>query len=708
MKKLLFIPILLAALSFGAFGSVPHAYAQANCDSLSGQAALDCYASGANANANQYDSSAATQSALQNAGASSAEAQAAAQTAAQNSPTDLDTNSVGEGLSGVLAWVAKLFAWLLGAAIVTFDYSVYFTVVIMGHYVHNLTAVGVTWRILRDIGNIVLIFGFLAIGISIILDIEKMGYGRKLLPMLLVTAVFMNFSLFFAEAIIDVGNLFATQFVTQINGGQAPTADYLNKVNIGTEGISNKIMAQVGLANIYNRGQLNPAVFQANNQWLISFMSIILFIIAAFVFFALAFILIARFIYLIFLIILAPVGFAGLAIPQLSSYATKWWHNLFSQTITAPVLMLLLYVALAVITDASFLTGICNSVTCTADATGYVSGNIQGFASMLLTFLIAMGLLLFVVVAAKGLGAVGATGATKLAGSLSFGLTGWAANRTIGRGAYFAARRLRQSPGFNKFDALTGRAVTRTLDRTATGSFDIRGTGLLKKLPGGGIEAGEVAKDGFAGARKRTIEDAEKAAKSIETAYKEAPARTRAEERAVFDATKRATDLKTSKEDAEKEKVAAETELNRLKEEKAKDRYWETDPANVRKMEEAERKLTAATEHSAKAAEALKQADEAKAKAEKAPGDRVKKGITESKTAYAEGIAQPLNPINWVAYGPGTGAAAAKIKASLKEKSDQDKLTELLKKMNKEGEGAKPEAGKEGKAEEGKKAGDHH
>ena len=92
-----------------------------------------------------------------------------------------------------------------------------------GDYVNNLSAVGVTWRILRDLGNIIIIFGFLAIGITTILNVNWYGGKMKMLPMLLVSAVFLNFSLFITEAVIDTGNLFATQFYTQINGGVSPT-----------------------------------------------------------------------------------------------------------------------------------------------------------------------------------------------------------------------------------------------------------------------------------------------------------------------------------------------------------------------------------------------------------------------------------------------------------------------------------------------------
>jgi hypothetical protein len=291
----------------------------------------------------------------------------------------------------------------------------------MGTYVSKLSAIGVTWRILRDIGNILLIFGFLAVGITTILNVDWYGGGKKMLPMMLVAAVFLNFSLFISEAIIDTGNLFATQFYTQINGGTpAGTKSFDSGFSLRTsnEGISDKIMSQLGLQSIYNGARTNTEVFKAGNSWIIGFMGIILFIITAFVMFSLAFILIARFVILIFLIILAPVGFAGLAVPQLAKRANQWWEKLFEQTVTAPILMLMLYIALAVITDAQFLTGFGVSKNPDAwfgflKATGF--DNLPGFAGVILSFLVAMGLLILVVIQSKNLSAFGAKQAMGIA-----------------------------------------------------------------------------------------------------------------------------------------------------------------------------------------------------------------------------------------------------------------------------------------------------
>ncbi len=513
MKRFFITSFVALAILTGATGAAPTAHAQtpeATCaaqfSDTKSTAYLQCLTDAINP-ATPYDSTAIQ--------SSNDAAMQAAQTAAAKTPTE-STSGIGTAFGSIMSWIASLFAWLVGVAALTLDYAVYFTIIKMGDYVHNLTAIGITWRILRDIGNIALIFGFLAIGISIILNTERLGYGKKMLPMLLVAAVFINFSLFFTEAVIDVGNMFATQFFTQINGGVPPTADYLSKTTIGSEGISNKIMAQVGLANIYSQGQVNTKIFEAGNIWTIGFMSIILFTVTAFVMFSLAFILIARFVYLIFLIILAPLGFAGLAVPQLAGKAKWWWDSLFHQTITAPVLLLMLYIALAVITDTSFLTGL-GAASPNAGSqltwTGFIDGRLTGFGSLMLTFLVAMGLLILVTITAKSLSAFGSEGAMKLAGKLSFGATAWAGRTTVGWGANKGAKYLK-STSFGRIPLL-GTGFVKGLDKVAGGSFDVRGMKTIGSLKDLGVDAGDAQKGDYKADLKARTESRTKYAADI-------------------------------------------------------------------------------------------------------------------------------------------------------------------------------------------------
>ncbi|MDP2665557.1 MAG: hypothetical protein Q8P23_02870 [bacterium] len=439
----------------------------------------------------------------------------------------LDNNkSADSAYSYVMQKIMTLFAWLVGVAALTLDYAVYYTVVTMGDYIKNLSAVGVTWRILRDIGNIVLIFGFLAVGITTILNVDWYGGGKKMLPMMFVAAVFLNFSLFISEAIVDTGNLFATQFFTQINGGSLPTSGPLGLTSNGVvlttenEGISNKIMAQLGLQAIYGAALApNTEIFKAGNTWLIGFMGIILFLVVAFVMFSLAFILIARFIALIFLIIASPLGFAGLAMPGFVNLAGKYWKALFEQTITAPILLLMLYIALRVITDDLFMTGFGSSTNPTG-WTGFIQNgtnmsNLPGFASLVLSFLVAMGLLLAVVVYAKRWSAFGGDWATRTAGKLTFGLAGAGMRTTAGWGSQYLSKKVEGSR-LGRIPVV-GRSLLGVLDRGAKASFDVRGSGVLKKIPfGSQIDTGEAQKGGYRKELETAIKGREDHAKRLE------------------------------------------------------------------------------------------------------------------------------------------------------------------------------------------------
>lgn len=666
-----------------------------------------------------FGTSYATQAEATAADARNSASATEANAAAANSATDLKQNP-DESYNFVMQKIMTLFAWLVGVAALTLDYAVYYTVVVMGNYIKGLTAVGISWRILRDIGNIMLIFGFLAVGISIILNTERLGYGKKMLPMLLVAAVFMNFSLFFTEAIIDTGNLFATQFFKQINGGNLPSttssgalADAAgNAMTTGTEGISNKLMSQLGLQAIYGNAS-DPdrakALFKQGSPWLIGFMGILLFIVTAFVLFSLAFILIARFVILIFLIIIAPIGFAGLAIPQLASTAKKWWNMLFQQTITAPVLLLMLYVALMVITDAQFLKGFGVSGPSSADAsTGFIgNSNLPGFASFMLSFLVAMGLLIFVTILAKNLSAFGAGLATKTAGSLSFGVAAWGVNRTVGRGMYHLSRVARQNKTFNKFDALTGRVSSRIMDRAATGTMDIRGTGILSKLPGG-IDAGKATEGGFVGARKRNIEDHEKAVKAIDTAIEDRNLQKTAAAAQVRAAAEKmhaeATKPLQERIETQKAEVARLEKIVKDNKESGATGFAVMDAQAKLKQAKIALETSDATFKS-ETARLLQPALDA----EKKVGDSIAADKKEAKLAYASGIDHPINniinPLNLIAYGPRTGEASAKIvKATLKKDTDLEKLAKTVKEMNEKGSDEK----KEEKKDESKPSGTGH
>src|SRR3989338_7558154 len=161
-----------------------------------------------------------------------------------------------------------------------------------------------------------------------------------------------------------------------------------------------------------------------------------------------------------------------------------------------------LYVALNVILDERFLTGFASGAA-GPDWLGYIGvGNLTGFASMLLSFLVAMGLLLAVVIFAKSMSAFGAGWATKMGSKLS-GMSiaaatpGWVGRHTVGLGANYAARKLRGTALGRSF---IGRGFADTLEKKVAGaSFDVRNTALGKSAAGIGLDLGKGQTGGYRG-----------------------------------------------------------------------------------------------------------------------------------------------------------------------------------------------------------------
>lgn len=575
-----------------------------------------------------------------------------------STPTWYENNKI---FGTIMMTIMSTFAWMLGVAMIVLDAVVLHTVVRMGDYVHNLVAIGATWEILRDLSNIVLIFGFLAIGISTILNTELLGYGKKTLPMLIIVAVFLNFSLFITEAIVDTGNLFAVQFYQQINGGHSA-----GDGNASSHPISDAIMKQLGLQTIYDDARANnQEALKGNNPFLVGILGSALFMVASLVMFSIAIMLVFRFVALIFVIIIAPLGFVGYAVPQLKSVAKQWWDLLIQQTITAPVLLLMLYIALRVILDNRFLNfggGI--------KWLGFLgvgeSSDFAGFASGMIAFLVAIGLLLAVILTAKKLSAFGSEWAIKTAGKFAFGAPAWVGRATLGWGSRLASNAIRTSRiGGTK----TGRVLAGITDYGSQASFDVRGTGALKSIPYGGIDAGTAQKGGYQARYEKTAKGHEAYAKSIAKAF---------EVREVNEANKIEKNLKLQMAEHEKiskEGVVLQSEVNRLKEQNKNDKYWQTDPKNVQALETAEKNLR---DNNSAVADSEKNLKKTMEDRKNKSSDDIKNEKIKALEAYAENM---KGLASWAVFGPGGKTVAKTVikNATKKEnKIDLDKLKKYM------------------------------
>jgi hypothetical protein len=409
-------------------------------------------------------------------------------------------------------FLAATFAGLAGFLL---NWTVYITVFQFGNIIGNNAGMLAAWGVLRDIGNIILLFGFIFMGISTILNLPGNEFtARRALPALIIFAVLMNFSLFAAEAVIDTSNALGTTFYKQASGGMcAPNQGFIDCAT--NSGIGGKVLQVTGISKIFDT-DAQKQITSDEPAGAITALGLTIFAaVTAFVFFAAVFMFIARAVVLAFLMAVSPIGFAGMAIPPLHRFASMWWEQLLKQSFFAPIYILLVLISL------KFMEGI--TVALSSGGSGSVQSLAAAFdrsgqsnVSMIINFILITGFMLGAIQIAKSLGAAGAGGATKFAGAATFGTVGFVGRRTIGRGSGALATRIRSSSlGETGF----GRALVGVADRGAAASFDAR----TNKLVAGGfknvnIDAGKPSKEaahGYHGIEEKAIKARVDYAKSL-------------------------------------------------------------------------------------------------------------------------------------------------------------------------------------------------
>lgn len=361
----------------------------------------------------------------------------------------------------VFLYLSGLILFLTGTV---FNWIVLRTVFQFGEYFGTSEGMLVAWGVMRDIANIGLLFGFILMGVLLILNVDGGGHGhgggisaKRAIPRLLIFAVLLNFSLFATQFVVDVANAFGSSFsslagtsecedaVTSGSGnpsGEENTLEYC-ATNVG---ISGKILQAAGISGIWSdsRGDLQVALSNLTGRpysYAVSLIMLSIFVlVTAFVLLAGAILLVIRVVVLMFLMVTSPVGFAGMVIPGLSGIASKWWHTLISQSFFAPIYLLLIFISIKLSeTLMGSEASLANAII--ADRGNMVTGNVQ----VVMVFMIVIGLMIASLIMAQKMGAMGAGAATKLA-SVPFAFMG---RSTVGAAS---------ARGLKSYEAAMGRA----------------------------------------------------------------------------------------------------------------------------------------------------------------------------------------------------------------------------------------------------------
>lgn len=248
--------------------------------------------------------------------------------------TGMLLSPLGYAILGLTSLITMLAGVLLNA-------TIYFTIIEMANnFARVAPTIDVAWTTIRDVANMGFIFMLLWSSIQLIIGQDS--NVRQLIVNIILAALLVNFSLFFTKVIIDLTNLLALSFYGAIVPADALTSGPESFTKIG---LSNAIMSALGVTTIF----ASAGTFEgAGTLFTISILSSVVLLITSFIFFAMAIMLIIRYVVLIFVLILSPIAFVSWVLPGLKSTAAKWWDTLIGQAIFAPIFFLLMWVTVVV------------------------------------------------------------------------------------------------------------------------------------------------------------------------------------------------------------------------------------------------------------------------------------------------------------------------------------------------------------------------
>ncbi len=409
-------------------------------------------------------------------------------------------------------------------------------------------AVDHLWTLVRDIFNLTFIFGLVYIGFKMILRTDDSN-AKRMLVHIILAALLVNFSLFFAKAIVDFSNIAATQIAQGFYDG-----------SVGEYAVSDRFMNVLGLSGIWGTdGEFlkNVTSGQGNGIGYI-FGTMVIFIITAFVFFAGAILLLIRFVVLNFYLILSPIMFLGWVFPNMGDASSRYWKSFLNQAFLAPAYLLMLYFSYYILKEFNNLT---------ADKNNYAmifSGKDPSAAMNIFPYFVITAIFLLAsVMVAKKMSTEGASWAINtsksVTGRLAFGLPAMAGQRTAGLLANKLSNteRFRELAGKSKVFAGAMKG-TRAI---ADSSFDVRRVGGFGKK----LDIGEGKAGGYTTRLKEVEKEDKDFAESLERKVRDSDGNLIEEVKKVIDSKVKSDevlkDLLSSKENLTKDKSEKETTI---------------------------------------------------------------------------------------------------------------------------------------------------
>lgn len=198
-----------------------------------------------------------------------------------------------------------------------------------------------------SMANILLIIVFMVIVFSQSTSVGLSNYGiKRMLPRLVMGAIFINLSFYICAFLIDISNIAGTSivgFMIGAGGGPMSISGAINEtVGGGSSGGVNFFSTggdvAVGAVGV---GAVGAGIAVASTLTATALLWLVVPILLAVLvsIFATMLVLIARQVILLGLVLVSPLAFAAWLLPNTDQYFKKWWSLFTQQLIIFPMLM---------------------------------------------------------------------------------------------------------------------------------------------------------------------------------------------------------------------------------------------------------------------------------------------------------------------------------------------------------------------------------
>ncbi|TSC89799.1 MAG: Uncharacterized protein G01um10143_289 [Parcubacteria group bacterium Gr01-1014_3] len=315
------------------------------------------------------------------------------------------------------------------------------------------------FRLTLSMTNLGFVIAIIVIAFATMLRLQNYGF-KQMIWKLVAAALLVNFSFTFAGIIIDFFNVFGNYFIQaaspeNINNFAANLAQSLNVSSLS--GIKIAVPENIS-GDILKFGLSYISAFVSVASTAIFMTTLVI------TFFAIAFMLLVRYIYLIFLLIVMPLAWLAWIFPNLAKHSSEWWSTFLKWNVFFPAISFFLY--LSILTSDKLGAVLKSQASPEAFAAAKtISGLSEGVLIGFLQIIVQVGMMFAGLIVAQKLGAVGANTAMGMANSAKgwiIGATGKAARLPL-TGARAGAQELGTRPAKAGANALANLLNTKAL-----------------------------------------------------------------------------------------------------------------------------------------------------------------------------------------------------------------------------------------------------